>query len=140
MAELKTQVNKASVTKFLNRVPDEQRRRDCFALVEMMQTATKAKAEMWGTSIVGFGRYPYKYPNGKEAEWFVVGFSPRKQSLTLYIVPSVQRYAEQLKKLGKHTTGGSCLYIKTLDDVHVPTLKSMLKLAFKDRPKRSARP
>jgi hypothetical protein len=135
MVELKTQVNKSSVTKFLNSIPDEQKRRDCFALVEMMQAATKAKPEMWGPAIVGFGRYPYKYPNGKEAEWFVVGFSPRKQNLTLYLISGVQRYAEHLKKFGKHTTGKSCLYVKSLDDVHVPTLKTMLKLACKDAPK-----
>ena len=138
MAELKTRVNKASVTKFLNGIADEQKRRDCFTLVEMMQEATKAKPEMWGPSIVGFGRYVYKYPNGKDAQWFVVGFSPRKQNLTLYILSGVQRYKEHLKTLGKHTTGKSCLYVKTLDDLHLPTLKSMLNLAYKEMPKSSA--
>ena len=139
MAELKTQVNKASVAKFLNSIPDEQRRRDCIALADMMQAATNAKPEMWGAAIVGFGRYTYKYPNGKDAQWFVVGFSPRKQNLTLYILPGVNRYAEHLKKLGKHTTGKSCLYVKTLDDLHLPTLKSMLKVAYKEMPKSSVK-
>ena len=139
MAELKTQVNKASVAKFLNSIPDEQRRRDCIALADMMQAATNAKPEMWGAAIVGFGRYAYKYPNGKDAQWFVVGFSPRKQNLTLYIMPGVERYAEHLKKLGKHTTGKSCLYVKTLDDLHLPTIESMLKLAYKEMPKSSVK-
>ena len=132
MAELKTKVTNASVSEFLNSIPDEQKRRDCFALVELMKTATKAKPEMWGPAIVGFGRFRYKYPGGREAEWFVAGFSPRKQNLTLYIMPSVEMYPAHLEKLGKHTTGKSCLYLKTLDDVHVPTLKSMVKQAFKD--------
>ena len=132
MAEPKTKRTKASVTEFLDRIPDEQRRRDCVRLVEIMKSATDAKPEMWGPAIVGFGRYRYKYPSGREGEWFVAGFSPRKQNLTLYILPSVESYPDHLKKLGKHTTGKSCLYVKTLDDVHVPTLKSMLKQAFKD--------
>ena len=139
MAELKTQVNKASVAKFLNSIPDEQRRRDCIALADMMQAATNAKPEMWGAAIVGFGRYTYKYPSGRSGQWFVVGFSPRKQNLTLYILPGVERYAEHLKKLGKHTTGKSCLYVKTLDDLHLPTLESMLKLAYKEMPKSSVK-
>ena len=132
MAELKTTRTKASVTEFLDGISDEQRRRDCLRLVEIMTRATDAKPEMWGPAIVGFGRYRYKYPSGREGEWFVAGFSPRKQNLTLYILPSVERYPDHLKKLGKHTTGKSCLYVKTLDDVHLPTLKSMLKQAFKD--------
>jgi hypothetical protein len=138
MAELKTRVTKASVTKFLDGIADEKRRRDCMALLEMMEAATKAKPEMWGPSIVGFGRYAYRYPNGKDAEWFVVGFSPRKANLTLYILPGVDRYADHLEKLGRHTTGRSCLYVKTLDDLHLPTLKAMLKTAFKEMPKARA--
>ena len=135
MAELKTQVTKASVTAFLNSIPDERKRRDCFTLVEMMESATKARPEMWGPAIVGFGRYAYKYPSGKEMQWFVVGFSPRKANLTLYLLPGVERYPEHMKKLGKHSTSKSCLYIKTLDEVHLPTLKSMVKLAYKEMPK-----
>ena len=132
MAELKTKRTKASVSDFLESISDEQRRRDCVRLVDIMKSATNATPEMWGPAIVGFGRYRYKYPSGREGEWFVAGFSPRKQNLTLYILPTIERYPDHLKKLGKHTTGKSCLYVKTLDDVHVPTLKSMLKRAFKD--------
>lgn len=132
MAELKTKVSKASVSKFLNSIGDEQRRRDCLTLAEVMESAAKVKPEMWGPAIVGFGRYQYKYPSGRTGEWFVAGFSPRKQNLTLYILPGIQTYAAQLKKLGKHTTGRSCLYVKSLDQVHVPTLKSIVRQAFKD--------
>ena len=131
MSDLKTKVSKASVTKFLNGIADEQVRRDCFALVDLMQSASKAKAEMWGPSIVGFGRYAYKYPSGRVGEWFITGFSPRKHNLTLYILPGVEHYSDQLATLGKHTTGKSCVYVKSLDDVHKPTLKSMVRLAFK---------
>jgi hypothetical protein len=132
MAELKTKVSKASVAGFLNRITDEQKKRDCLALVEVMQSAAKAKPEMWGPAIVGFGRYHYKYPSGRVGEWFVAGFSPRKQNLTLYIMPSLKRYADQLQKLGKHTTGQSCLYVKSLDGIHMPTLKSIVRQAFKE--------
>ena len=132
MAELKTKVSKASVTRFLNSITDEQKKRDCFALVDAMQSAAKTKPEMWGPSIVGFGRYKYKYPGGRTGEWFIAGFSPRKQNLTLYILPGIKRYADQLEKLGKHTTGQSCLHVKSLEGVHMPTLKSIVRQAFKD--------
>jgi Domain of unknown function (DU1801) len=132
MAELKTRVTKASVSDFLNGIPDERRRRDCLTLVDVMEKATKLKPEMWGSAIVGFGRYRYKYPSGREGEWFVAGFSPRKQNLTLYILPGIERYSKHLQKLGRHTIGRSCLYVKTLDDVHMPTLKTIVKEAFKD--------
>jgi len=127
MAELKTKKTNASVEKFLNSVADEQRRKDCFQLVEIMKTATKSEPAMWGTSIVGFGRHQYKYTSGRVLEWFQVGFSPRKQDLTLYIVPGVERYPELMKKLGKHKTGRSCLYIKKLEDVDLPTLEQLIK-------------
>src|SRR5215471_11422985 len=114
MAELKTKKTNASVDTFLNSVADEKRRKDCFRLVDIMKAATKSEPVMWGTSIVGFGRHQYKYPNGRALEWFVVGFSPRKQDLTVYIMPGIERYPALMKKLGKHKTGKSCLYIKTL--------------------------
>ena len=87
---------------------------------------------MWGTSIVGFGRRQYKYTSGRTLEWFEVGFSPRKQDLTLYIMPGVERYPELMKKLGKHKTGRSCLYIKKLEDVDLPTLKQLIKQSVGD--------
>lgn len=132
MAELKTKQTTASVEKFLNTVSDEQRRKDCFRLVEIMKAATKAEPAMWGTSIVGFGRYQYKYKDGRALEWFLVGFAPRKQDLTLYIMPGLERYPELMKKLGKHKTGRSCLYIKRLGDVDTPTLKQLIKRSLAD--------
>jgi hypothetical protein len=132
MAKLKTTVSKASVTRFLNSITDEQKKRDCLALVEVMQSAAKTKPEMWGPAIVGFGRYQYKYPSGRIGEWFVAGFSPRKQNLTLYILPGIKRYADQLQRLGKHTTGQSCLYLKSLDGIHMSTLKAVIRRAFRD--------
>jgi uncharacterized protein DUF1801 len=132
MAELKTKQTTASVEEFLNSVADESRRKDCFRVLEMMKAATNAEPAMWGTSIVGFGRYRYKYESGTKGEWFLVGFSPRKQDLTLYIMPGLERYPSLMKKLGKHKTGKSCLYIKKLEDVDVPTLKQLIKQSVND--------
>ena len=132
MAELKTKKNTASVEKFLNNVADEQRRKDCFRLVEIMKAETKAEPAMWGTSIVGFGRHQYKYESGRELEWFLVGFSPRKQDLTLYIMGGLERYPSLMKKLGTHKTGKSCLYIKKLQDVDLSTLKQLIKQSVAD--------
>jgi len=132
MAELKTRKTTASVEKFLNNVADGQRRKDCFRLVEIMKAETKAEPAMWGTSIVGFGRHQYKYESGRELEWFLVGFSPRKQDLTLYIMGGLERYPSLTKKLGKHKTGKSCLYIKKLEDVDLPTLKQLIKQSVAD--------
>ena len=125
MSELKTQQNDASVTDFLNGV-DEKRRDDCFALLELMEEVTGAPAKMWGTSIVGFGDYHYKYASGREGDWMVTGFSPRKQNLTLYIMAGFDRYEELLAKLGKHSTGVSCLYIKRLSDVDGDVLRQLV--------------
>ena len=127
MAELKTKKTSASVEKFLNSVADEQRRKDCFRLLEIMKAETKDEPAMWGTSIVGFGRIQYKYVSGRELEWFVTGFSPRKQDLTLYIMPGIERYPALLNKLGKHKTGKSCLYVKKLEDVDLTTLKQLIR-------------
>ena len=132
MAEPKTKPNTDSVEEFLNRIADEQRRKDCFGVLEIMKVATKTEPAMWGTSIVGFGRHQYKYQSGTKGEWFLVGFSPRKQDLTLYIMGGVERYDTLLKKLGEHKTGKSCLYIKKLDDVDVPTLKQLVKRSLAD--------
>ena len=109
MAELKTKVNDASVDEFLQSVKDEQVREDCYQILDIMQKATKAEPKMWGKSIVGFGSYHYKYASGREGDWMLTGFSPRKQNLTLYIMPGFQEYDELMKNLGKHTTGVSCL-------------------------------
>ena len=127
MAELKTKLSQASVDDFLNAIQDDQVRQDCWAIVDIMQEATKATPQMWGASIVGFGSYHYKYASGREADWMLTGFSPRKQNITLYILAGFEQYDEMLAQLGKHTCGKSCLYIKRLSDVHVRTLKQLIQ-------------
>ena len=130
-SELKTKKSKASVSAFIDAVPDERRRRDARTVSGIMQEITGEKPAMWGPSMVGFGSYHYKYASGQEGDWPIVGFSPRKDSLTLYLMPGFEGYAELLGKLGKHKTGKSCLYIKTLDDVDMPTLKTLVRQSVK---------
>ena len=127
MAELKTKKTAASVKDFLNRVPEERKRKDSFALLKLMQEVTGAKPAMWGPSIVGFGSYHYKYASGREADWPLAGFSPRKQNLTLYIMGGFRGYGELLGKLGEHKTGKACLYINRLEDVDLATLKELVR-------------
>ena len=127
MAELKTKKTAASVKDFLNRVPEERKRKDSFALLKLMQEITGAKPAMWGPSIVGFGSYHYKYASGREADWPLAGFSPRKQNLTLYIMAGFDGYGELLGKLGKHKTGKACLYLNKLEDVDLSTLKELVR-------------
>ncbi|MFN2118805.1 MAG: DUF1801 domain-containing protein [Anaerolineales bacterium] len=127
MAELKTRPNKRSVEAFLRAVKDEKRRGDAFSLLGLMREVTGAAPEMWGDSIVGFGRYHYRYESGREGEWFLTGFSPRRQNLTIYIMPGFERYRDLLKKLGKHRTGKSCLYLNSLSEVDLPTLKKLIR-------------
>lgn len=127
MAELKTRPSDGSVERFLSTIGDKSRRGDCRALAELMQQITKAPPRMWGSSIVGFGSYRYKYASGREGDWFLTGFSPRKQNLTLYIMGGFEGYPELMKALGKHTTAKSCLYVKSLEDIHLPTLKKLIR-------------
>ena len=131
MAELKTKPTNASVEKFLNQVADETRREDCFKVAKMMEEITGEKPKMWGPSIVGFGSYHYKYASGQEGDWPIAAFSPRKQDLTLYLLPGFAESGELMKQLGKHRTGVSCLYIKRMSDVHVPTLKKLIRDSVK---------
>jgi len=131
MAELKTKLNDASVDDFLNAIKDEQVRQDCWAIVEMMQKATNAEPKMWGSSIVGFGNSHYKYASGREGDWMQVAFSPRKQNITLYICSGFEGRDELLAQLGKHSCGKGCVYIKRLSDVHLPTLKKLVKASVK---------
>jgi hypothetical protein len=126
MAELKTKKTKASVAAFLDQISDEQRRKDCQRILKIMKEATGEQPRMWGSSIVGFGTYKYRYASGHEGEWPIIGFSPRKNDLTLYIMPGFADYTELMAKLGKHKTGKSCLYIKKLDDVELPVLKKLI--------------
>jgi hypothetical protein len=127
MAELKTKRNDASVEDFLGGIADERRRREAFTILDLMRNATGLEPKMWGDSIVGFGEYHYKSRSGCEGDWFVTGFSPRKQNLTLYIMPGFESYGALLEKLGKHKTGVSCLYINRLADVDLPTLKELIR-------------
>lgn len=129
MAELKTKRSGASVEAFLNGVADERKRNDSFTILAMMQEITHEEAQMWGDSIVGFGSYRYHYASGREGEWFITGFSPRKQNLTLYFMPGFEQQGELLQRLGKHTTGAGCLYIKKLDDIDLPVLRQMIERA-----------
>ncbi len=131
MAEIKTKKTNASVEKFLNQIPDEVRREDCFKIAKMMEEITGCKPKMWGPSIVGFDTYHYKYASGHEGDWPIAAFSPRKQDLTVYIMPGFQEYTELMEQLGKHRTGKSCLYIKRLSDIHVPTLKKLIRQSVK---------
>lgn len=132
MAEPKTKPTKASVKEFLNQIPDKERRDDCFAIAKIMEEITGDKPKLWGPSIVGFGTYHYKYASGREGDWPVTGFSPRKKDLTLYLMMGFEKHTELMQKLGKHSTGKSCLYIKRLSDIHVPTLKKLIKKSVKD--------
>ena len=130
-AEPKTKVNDASVTEFLNSVADQQKRNDCFEILKMMQQITKEEPKMWGSSMVGFGSYHYKGKSGREGDWLLIGFSPRKQALTLYLTGGFDTHAALLKKLGKFTTGMGCLYVKTLEDVDKKVLKELLQASVK---------
>jgi len=131
MAELKTKLNDVSVVKFINSIKDESNRNDCFVIMKLMQKITKSEPKMWGSSIVGFGNYHYKYASGREGDWFLTGFSPRKQNLTLYIIAGFDHYDELMTKLGKYKTSKSCLYIKSLKDIDQKVLKEIITLSVK---------
>ena len=130
MAGNKTIPNDQDVEQFLNSVADEQKRRDSFTILELMKHVTGLEPRMWGSSIVGFGSYHYRYESGREGDTIVAGFSPRKQNLTLYNMGGFERYDDLLKQLGKHSTGKGCLYIKRLDDVDLATLKRLIEESF----------
>jgi hypothetical protein len=131
MAELQTKATDASVGKFLDGIDDEQMRRDCLALVDIMGKATKSKPRMWGSNIVGFGSYRYRYASGREGDWMLTAFSPRKHNLTLYVMPGFDGRDELMAKLGKHSGGLSCIYVKRLSDLHLPTLKKLVAASVK---------
>jgi hypothetical protein len=129
VAEPKTKRTNASVEDFLNGVADERKRQDSFVLVDLMREITGSEPSMWGDSIFGFGGYRYTNSTGKEYEWPVTGFSPRKQSLTVYIMSGFEQYDELLGRLGKHSTGKACLYIKRLSDVDMAVLRELIDLS-----------
>jgi hypothetical protein len=126
MAANKTRVTSVSVEAFLADVPDVRKRTDALALIDMMQAATGKKPQMWGPSIIGFGTYHYRYESGREGDSPIVGFSPRKAALVLYIVTGFKGAEPLLAKLGKHTTGKSCLYVKRLADVDMTVLRKLV--------------
>lgn len=127
MAQLKTRPRGGGVTEFINAIPDPERRRECRTLARIMGQITKQRPKMWGPSIVGFGSYHYRYESGREGDWFLTGFSPRKQALTLYIMAGFGNYDTLLRKLGSHKTGKSCLYLKRLADVDLAVLKQLIR-------------
>jgi hypothetical protein len=127
MAELKTQKTDASVEEYLNAVEDEGKRKDSFAILDLMREVTGEEPAMWGSSIIGFGSYRYKYASGREGEWFVTGFAPRKRNLTLYIMSGFDDYDALLADLGKYKTGKSCLYVNKLEDIDLDTLRELVK-------------
>lgn len=126
MAELKTQPTDQKVEEFLNTIEDEQKRKDAFALLEFFKEITGEKPVMWGPSIIGFGSYHYKYASGREADWMLTGFSPRKNNLTLNIMQGFDNYEHHLTKLGEHKTGKSCLYVKRLEDLDLDVLRKLI--------------
>lgn len=132
LAEVKTKENEASVEDFINAVADEQKRKDSFQLVKMMEKATKEKPKMWGASLIGFGKMRYKSPTtGREVDWLKIGFSPRKANLSLYLTINIKSKAAFLEKLGKHKTGVGCLYINKLEDVDMKVLEKMINESAK---------
>lgn len=126
MAENKTRPTDADVMVFLDGIADEQRRRDCLTVVELMRGATGAEPRMWGANIVGFGDQRYRYASGREGDWFLVGFSPRKQNLTLYLTYGFEQHADLLARLGKHSVGKACLYVKRLSDLDLAALRELI--------------
>jgi hypothetical protein len=132
LAEIKTKQTTASVEDFINSVKDEQKRKDSIVILDMMKQASGEEPKMWGGSLIGFGIKRYKSPaTGREVDWFLLGFSPRKANLSLYMGINVQMHAASLKKLGKHKTGAGCLYINKLSDIDLKVLKGMMEAAMK---------
>lgn len=127
MSEPKTKPTDESVTAFLDSVEDEKKRRDSYAVLELMREVTGEEPTMWGESIVGFGSYHYRYESGREGDWFLVGFAPRKRNLSLYIMSGFEEYDALLDELGKHKTGKSCLYINRMDDVDEDVLRRLVR-------------
>lgn len=130
MAELKTKPTGVAAEEFLNTLSDEKRRSDSFTVLEMMKSVTGTKPRMWGESIIGFGDLHYKYASGREGDWFQIGFSPRKQNLTLYLSYSLENLKPLLDRLGKYKTGKGCLYINKLSDIDQSVLRTLIDTAY----------
>ena len=138
MAENKTKPTKGSVTAFLNKIKDQQLRDDCFVILEMMQKVSNCEPVMWGSAIIGFGTYHYVYESGREGDTVVIGFSPRKQNISIYLMGGLNNVEDELSKLGKYKTGKGCLYIKSLSDVNAEVLKKIFAKAFKEAQRKNA--
>lgn len=137
MAKLKTKKGDADVAGFLTSIPDERRRSDAQAVDALLREVTGHEPAMWGESIVGYGSRHLRYDSGREVDWFEVGFSPRKAATTLYVVDSTEAYADELARLGKHTTGKGCLYVKRLTDVDLGVLRDLVTRSLADMRSRS---
>ena len=133
MAENKTRPTDVTVDSFLSKIDEARLRKDCDTLVEMMASVSKLKPVMWGSAIIGFGTRHYIYESGREGDTMIIGFSPRKQAIALYLAGGLEPLNEELSRLGKHTTGKGCLYIKSLDDIDIPTLKKILIKAYQSK-------
>ena len=134
LAVIKTKPTSSSVEDFINNIEDEQKRKDSFSILAMMEKASKEKPKMWGTSLIGFGDVRVKSPtSGREVDWFRIGFAPRKANFSLYLTGSIKNYVEYLEKLGKHKTGMGCLYINKLKDVDIKVLEELIKKAAKTK-------
>jgi hypothetical protein len=145
MAEMKTVKNDNSVENFLNKVDDENKREDSIKILQIMQEVTGEEPKMWGDSIIGFGEYHYRYASGREGNAPLVGFSPRKQNLTLYLMgcyinPDDKQYDQLFQQLGKHKTGKSCLYVNKLSDVDISVLEQLITRSFEDMQKHYPKP
>ena len=138
MAELKTKPTDIDVVKFLNGIPDEQRRKDSLVILNMMREVTGLEPVFWVGNIIGFGKYHYKYASGHEGDACQIGFSPRKQNLALYVLSGFKNQQALLEKLGKHKSGVVCLYVNKLEDVHLPTLRKIIEESYKHTKKRTA--
>ena len=130
-SKAKTVETKNSITDFINSIPDETKKKDCFAIIELMKKQTGFDAKMWGPSIVGFGSYHYKYESGREGDAPLVAFSPRKSEISLYLSSSFENRAELLQKFGKHKSAKACIYIKKLEDIDTQVLEKMISLSIK---------
>ena len=138
MAENKTKPTSANVVAFLNKIQSRQLRDDCLTILKMMQTVSKLEPVMWGSAIIGFGTYHYVYESGREGDTIVIGFSPRKQNISIYLMGGLKNVEDELSKLGKYKTGKGCLYIKSLSDVNLEILKKVFAKAFKEGKRKKA--
>jgi hypothetical protein len=133
MAENKTKPTKISAALFLSKIKDKGLRNDCFTIVEIMKSVSRMEPVMWGSAIVGFGTYHYVYESGREGDTVVLGFSPRKQNISLYLMGGLEPIRKELEKLGKHKTGKACLYINSLNEINISVLKKIILKVWKSR-------